>query len=127
MGFYSEACTVLFCLMSLLWIFVVSHDWTPSDEVDSSNMRSIRADPEEPVFLLVLVIGVGMMGFTVYTLRKVSTHHHSHCRVCFPGTAAKMPSLSAPPVPFRTRRTRLEDAPQRRQLTSDYTCSTTDK
>jgi len=72
-GFFSEACTMLFCLVSLLWVFVVSHDWKPSNEADNTDVRHIRADAGEPVFWLVLTIGCGMVCFTLYTLRKVRT------------------------------------------------------
>jgi hypothetical protein len=72
-GFFSEACTMLFCLVSLLWVFVLSHDWKPSNQKNDPDVRRIRADTSEPVFWLVLSIGLAMACFTLYTLRKVTT------------------------------------------------------
>lgn len=73
---------MLFCLVSLLWVFVVSHDWKPSNEKNNPDVRRIRADTGEPVFWLVLSIGLAMVCFTLYTLRKVTSMRVATCPPC---------------------------------------------
>mmetsp|Transcript_39122 Transcript_39122/g.74969 ORF Transcript_39122/g.74969 Transcript_39122/m.74969 type:complete len:274 (-) Transcript_39122:310-1131(-) len=67
-AFYFEFSTVMMCLISLAYIFVLSR--TQPKNSDDENERT-SFDAQQPTAIIVLCIGTGVALFTIFTLCKM--------------------------------------------------------